>query len=453
MKNKRNYQQLHQISTATLLEESTHLRFVMQGIIAVAILVVALIIWAAFSSVEETAVTYGEVIPEGQIQIVQHLEGGVVSKVFVNNGEKVNKGDSLINMDPKDAKSELLQLQSREITLTLNQERLRAFLKHQNANKLEWSSAIINSKYNTIQNKAQISNIIADERQHLVSQYNMLNNQSSVLQAELMKKKEQFTETKSQIKVWDKHLKLLNEEFQMYHKLKQQNYVSHRDYLVVVRELNKAKGESVTLQSKLEQAQQDIKETQSKLKQLKSTSHEAALNELGKASDILLETRHKIEKLEERVARANITAPVTGIVKGIKVFAGNVVAPGGILLEVVPLSDTMLVESRVNPQDIGHIHIGDQVKIKVLTYDFARYGAIMGKLAKISASTFDDEDGKPYYKATINLDKQYVGEVKNKKVLKPGMTVQADVVTGKKTVLQYMLKPIHRARDGAFTER
>jgi len=180
---------------------------------------------------------------------------------------------------------------------------------------------------------------------------------------------------------------------------------------------------------------------------------EKALNELGVVTSNLQETRHKIEKLEERLTRMSVKATISGTVKGVRVFAGNVVQPGGLLLEIVPHGQEFLVESRVNPRDIGHIKVGDPVVIKILTYDYARYGSIKGKLTAISASTFDDPDGKPYYKATTSLNQQYLASRKGKKKLKAGMTVEASIVTGEKTLLQYILKPIHTTAGKAFRER
>jgi adhesin transport system membrane fusion protein len=452
-KNQRSYEQLHQISTATLLEESSHLRLVMQGIIVIGVIIAALIVWAAFSTVKEVAVTYGEVIPKGKIQVLQHLEGGIVSNVYVNNGDEVKKGQTLLKFNPTAVQAELSQLRSREITLTLDEERIRAFIDNRGANIPNWSDAVIKSKYNTVKNTDEIKEILADEKSHLASQYRTYQDQRLILVAALQKKKEQKKELDTQMQVLDRHIKLLAEEFDMYHKLKQQNYVSHREYLVVVREVNKAKGERVRLDSQYEQTKEDIKESEYKLRELESTTQEKAQKELGLVNDKLLESRHKIEKAEDRLKRLVIQSPVTGIVKGITVFPGNVVQPGGQLLEVVPDTGNMLVEARVNPRDIGHIKVGDGVKVKILTYDFARYGSISGKLTKLSASTYDDEEGNPYYRATVTLDKQYIGSNGTRKNLKPGMTVQADIVTGEKTILQYLLKPIHRARDAAFSER
>lgn len=452
-KEKRNYQQLHQISSATLIEESSHLRLVMQGIIITAIVVIALIGWAAFSSIKEVSVTYGEVIPKGKVHIVQHLEGGIVSKVLVNNGDEVKKGEVMIEMSPQTVQAELSQLRARDTALMLDKSRLTAFLNNKMADLNAWSQKIVDSKYNTVSNPQEIASLLHDEEAHLKSQYKTIEDQRSILTTGLKKKKEQLNEVNTQVRVIKRQIELLNEEFEMYQKLKKDNYISHRDYLIVLRELNQSKGEHVRLQSQVEQVKKEIEEADFKLNELQSTTREAALKELGLVNNQLLETHHKIEKLEDQLNRLAVKAPINGVVKGVAVFAGNVVQPGATLLEVVPVTGEMLVESKVNPRDIGHINVGDPVKVKVLTYDFARYGSISGKLTNISASTFENKEGQPYYQATVSLDKQYFEHRNGKKYLKPGMTVQADIVTGQKTILQYLLKPVHRAGESAFRER
>lgn len=449
----RRYKQLHLISTATLLEESLHLRLILRAVIAVAILVALLVGWSAFVKIKETAQTFGELVPEGRVQVVQHLEGGIVSAVLVKNGDSVKQGQLLVQFSPASAQAELSQLRSREISLILNSERLRAYLDKKQANLLHWSDRVVKSKYNTVKNHQQIKNLLEDEKRYLAAQNKQREDQLSVLEATLQQRKEQLKEVENQKKVWEKHIELLTKQFDMYHKLRQKSLIAHKDYLTILREMNKAKGEYTGLLSKIEQTKQAIIEAKSKLNEVDSKLNEAAQKELGQANDDLLEVRHKIEKLEDQLKRTNVRAPVAGTVKGLEVAPGNVVKPGGLLLEVVPESETMVAETRVNPRDIGHIKVGDNVVVKVLTYDYARYGSIQGKLINLSASTFMDKEGKPYYKATISLAQQYVGRGATQKTLRPGMTVEANVQTGSKTLLQYLLKPIRTSASTAFRER
>lgn len=160
-----------------------------------------------------------------------------------------------------------------------------------------------------------------------------------------------------------------------------------------------------------------------------------------------------INKLQEQIVRLEIRAPSYGLVKGLAVnTVGAVVQSGQTLMEIVPLDKALEVQVKIAPKDIGHIKIGQPVQIKFSTYDFSRYGSVPGKLKQISATTFSAEDGERYYQGLVSLDKHYVGDNPGNTIM-PGMTVMADIVTGDKTILQYMLKPIHRAVISAFTER
>lgn len=453
MKKDNRYQQLHQISTATVLEESTHVKIIMRGIVILSVLIATLILWSAFTYIQETAVTYGEIMPKGQVTLIQHLEGGIVSRVLVDEGDSVKKGQLLIRLDEKASLAELEQLRSREVTLTIDSERLRALLNNKPADLVEWSKAVINSKYNTIKNHEQVKKLLEDEQAHLESQYRYRDAQKKTLEASISRKQEQLKEARNQLSVWEAHIELLTKEYNMYTQLHDKNLISQKDYLGVLREMNKARGEKEKLNSQIIQLTEAIIEANSKSEEVSSAARENTRKELGKVSDALLEVQHKIEKIEDRLIRANIVSPTDGIVKGLKVAAGNVIQPGAELLEVVPYGQEYVAETRINPRDIGHIKPGDGAKVKILTYDFARYGSIQGKIEKISASTFFTDDGKPYYKATIDLKDQHVYRGGKKYNLKTGMTAQADIITGEKTLLQYILKPIHQSVSSAFTER
>jgi HlyD family secretion protein/adhesin transport system membrane fusion protein len=149
-----------------------------------------------------------------------------------------------------------------------------------------------------------------------------------------------------------------------------------------------------------------------------------------------------------------LTAPVKGIIKGITVHTlGAVVESGEVLMEVVPVDEELIVEAMVLPNDIGNVHEGQKVEIKVSAFDFSRYGSVSGILKNVSASTFQNKDGNSFYKARISLAQNYVGKDNKHNLILPGMTVQANIITGQKTILQYLLKPIQNATEGAFHER
>lgn len=314
------------LAKAAALEETGVPHMIRLTLLTVSALVAAAIAWAAITKVDEAATAGGAVVPTGKVQTVQHLEGGIVSEIFVEEGQLVSAGQILLRMDPSAARAELNHLENRETSL-LNQTKI-------------------------------VEEILG-------------------MQTRLLEKK----------------------------------FTSRSRYLETQRELARTKGE-------------------------------------------LAELREDMVRLQHRVARTDITAPTRGYVKGLNVnTVGGVIAPGQILMDIVPADQDLVVEARISTRDIGHVSIGQTAKVKVDTYDFARYGAISGRLKRISATTFQDEKGAPYYKGTIVLDRRYVGAEPQRNPVLAGMTVQAEIVTGAKSILSYLLKPIRNSVDRAFHER
>lgn len=228
-----NYRQLKRISKATLLEESGHLKLVLKVIFILVLLIIGFVIWAAFTTVKETAITYGEIIPQGKVRIIQHFEGGIVKEVLVNNGDEVKRGQSLIRLKPEVVKSELDQLRSREISQILDSERLHAYINNKKANLIQWSQVIINSKYNTVKNKNKIQKMLENEKNLLASMNQKRSDQESVLKVAIEQRKEELKQMLNQLKVWKRHLNLLNKTFKMYENLKEKNLIAHKDFLIV----------------------------------------------------------------------------------------------------------------------------------------------------------------------------------------------------------------------------
>lgn len=223
----------------------------------------------------------------------------------------------------------------------------------------------------------------------------------------------------------------------------------------VQEDLNKAK----IAQEGLERARKTAEELfqmqqELKVKGVSSKVHFLEANRAyNTATSELDQQKQVVASLEERVRRLVVTAPVTGLVKGIKINTiGAVVKPGEPLMEIVPTSRTLVVEARISPSDIGNVAVGQRVKVKVSSYDYGRYGVVNGALEFITATTFTDEKGEKYYRGRVILDSDHVGTHTEMKIL-PGMTVQAGIITGRKSVMEYLLKPVQRALKDAFSER
>ena len=201
-------------------------------------------------------------------------------------------------------------------------------------------------------------------------------------------------------------------------------------------------------------ARETIAEANLRLNELHNSQREEAFSELGRLGGEIAQTSETLRKLKDRVARLEIHAPSRGYIKGLQFTTiGGVIAPAQVVMELVPTDDVLVAETRISTEDIGHVHLGQPVTVKVSAFDYIRYGSISGELVSISASTFVDEDGRPYYKGRVALDSDLVGDGARAQPIIPGMTVQADIQTGERTLLQYLLKPVYVSLDQAFSER
>lgn len=226
-------------------------------------------------------------------------------------------------------------------------------------------------------------------------------------------------------------------------------------YLDAKREVNDARGELANLIVERQRTTEELSESRTKLSELDTDSREDALTQMGVATNELAQINESLSQLFDRVRRLQILSPVHGIVKGMQVHTvGGVIPAGAAIMEVVPLEDELIVETKITTRDVGHVEIGQPVTVKVTTYDFARYGGISGELGDVSATTFVDEaTGDPYYRGIVKMDRGYVGFDPEQNRVLPGMTVQADIKTGRKTLLEYLLKPVVSSVKTAFRER
>ena len=237
--------------------------------------------------------------------------------------------------------------------------------------------------------------------------------------------------------------------------LAERGLISRIVLLETQREHSRLNGEISETDATISRDRLLISEAINSLVEFDSKLRDDAINEMGDVTSELAQVDEALVKLEDRVRRLEIIAPERGVVNGLEVTTiGAVVEPGVTLMEIVPLDDEMIVEARIPAQDIGHVAVGQEVDVKVLTYDYARFGSITGSLERLSPNSFtDDDDGTVYYKAQVQLERNYVGNDPTGKLVLPGMTVQAEIITGSKSVLRYLLKPIYASLGSAFSER
>jgi len=439
---------------AAILEEGYGTQLVTTSIVIMTVIVLLLLIWAAVTDIDEITHTTGEIIPRDKEYAIEHLEGGMVRKIHVHDGQHVKAGTKLITMASSQAKSELAKARAKEIALLIDISRVKAYLESKNLNLTDIKGKLLARADLSKDIKNKVLHLIENDKSLLMSQVIISESKKESIITQIKNDRERVKNLEEQKASLQGQLKLLEQEKGMYKELIEKKYVSKRDYLRIQRDIKRQESELVKVQGEINHVRGVLNDHLLKLTQLNAEFREKAQKELVNLSHDLMQTQKSIENLHDRNKRLVIYAPVEGMVKGLDIHVGSVIPPGGKLMEFIPMEGEMVAQVQISPTDIGHIHVGDPVKLKVMTYDFARYGAINAELIHISASTFPGKNGKEsYYRGIIKLTRQYVGNNPLTHQVKPGMTVQADIITGEKTLLSYMLKPIHTNLHAAFHER
>ena len=433
--------QLRYLSQTALVEETVAPHIVRTTLMIISTIILVLVGWSALTYVNEIAITEGEVLPSKHIQSIQHLEGGIVAEINVSEGELVEKGQVLIRLNGSGLEKDLGSLKAKKLSLQYQSLRLKSF---------------INQTTPTFKEIKEGRNKEMEEEQLKAFQSMMKAKESErkVIEEQIAQKKESLEGLEEKNKTLNENIKLVSKERDLKKKLMEKGNLSRFNFLDIQKQLNQIRGELNGVDSDMSQAKNTITEYQNRLNSLSAKAIDEAYQELNQVNTDLAQVDEMIDKLSGQIERLDIKSPSYGYVKGVKVKTiGGIVEAGKVMLEVVPLEGNLVVETKIQPRDVGHIKLGQEVKVKISSYDFSRYGTVRGKLEYISATTFINDDGTRYYLGKVSLEKNYVGQDSTRNLIIPGMTVEADIVTGTKTILAYLLKPIHTAVTTAFTER
>lgn len=411
--------------------------------LAIAILVTAsagFLIWASMTEIGEIAPASGEVTPVGTVKRIQHLEGGIISAISVREGDLADEGQVLVELESGTTGPELEQFRTRLVALSLQIAQLQAV-----ANREEARIDAEDGRFSEL--AAAQETLLRSKREAIERQEAVLRQQAQQRRAELDSQKAQEKNVHAQIAALEEQIRIRTETFE-------KGYTSRILLLEQQRELARIKTQLAELQGHIIRPREAIIEVDTRIAELHARSQLDATQEIGKIKSEIAEVRESIERAQDRVKRLTIRSPVRGIVKGLQTETiGGVIAPGSTILEVIPIDAQLIVEARVLTKDIGFVRVGQSALVKVATYDYTRFGGIDGRIETISATTFQDDKGNPFYRARIRLEKNYVGNDPTRNLVIPGMTVMADIRTGDKTVLAYLLKPLVRASGEALRER
>ncbi len=403
-------------------------------------LILAALIWGSIAQIRELAITHGQVIPSSSVKLVHHLEGGIVEDVLAKEGQIVEQNAPLLHLRPTAAKSDLRQAHVRAAHLTLQKIRFSAHISGQTPDFGE-----LGKRY---------PKLAEDELDVFLATQKQLEKEIHILHTRITQREVELEAALKEFESLSRQVDIQKEKLEIRERLLKEGYTSRRGYLEAKSEFESARARAISAEGRLEATREQLTEAKSQLPKFKAEAHSKTSEDRAKVAAELAELEQSLYKHQDRVDRLQIRAPVRGIVQELIPRTKNeVVKPGELVAKVVPLDEDVVAEVQVQPKDIGHVNVGDEAELKISTYDPNIYGVVKGTVEKLSATTFQKENGEPYYKATIKIDKNHVGSGKTKKLILPGMVVQADIITGAKSLVRYLLKPVYRSLNAAFTER
>jgi adhesin transport system membrane fusion protein len=406
-------------------------------------LVIAFIGWAAFAVVDEVARGDGKVVPALQVQTVQSLEGGIVSEILVAEGERVEKNQILVQLDETSPGSKLGEVASQRDGKLVRVARLTAEAEGLEKPQFPQEQA------------SRVAALVEAEMASFESRKAAQQQQRQVIENQLLARREQLQELDARNSKLTASLELLDKELKLTRKLAQQGAVPEIDLIRLEREAVEARGELEETAARRGATLAGIGEYQNRLASSDRDFRAAARDELTRELAELRIIDETLAGVADRFERTAIRAPVRGIVNRLEVKTiGGVIAPGGAVLEIVPLDDRLVVEARIRPQDVAFIRPGQDANVKLSAYDYTIYGVLAGKVTQVSADTFSDEKtGEAFYKVIVETGQSTLKRNGQELEILPGMVATVDILTGSKTVLNYLAKPVTRVGSEALRER
>ena len=403
-----------------------------------ALVLLLLLVWAAFASVDEVARGEGRVIPSRQLQVIQSFDGGVVDEILVHEGQVVEAGDLLLRIDPTRFISSFRESRAQYLSLQAKAERLKALT----------SGAAFVLPPDVM---SEAPDVAAYEQRLFETSLLERAEQLRIARDQQVQREEEYKEIQAKVTQTTRAHELARQELQVTKPLLTSGAISEVEILRLEGDVSNADGARKQALAQLARSEAAVAEAEGKLREVELTINNKWRNELSEVMGKLASLEEGSRGLADRIKYAEIRSPVRGTVQRLLVnTVGGVVQPGNQVLEIIPLDDQLLIEAKVAPKDIAFLRPGQPAIVKFTAYDFVVYGGLTGTLEHISADTITDERDNTFYLVRVRTDRAGFDPALP---IMPGMTTQVDILTGKKTVLAYLLKPVLRAQQNALTER
>jgi membrane fusion protein, adhesin transport system len=407
----------------------------------VMIMMVGMLVWSNFAKLDEVAIATGEVVPLGKVKVVQHLEGGIIQDLFVSEGDAVKKGDDLLQLDLASSGTNKEELQVRLDSELLTRARL---LAEAEGTAVKFPADIAERRPTLL--RAQRQAFEARKRE-FASTLRVMNEQ--VKQKEL-----ETQELQARRKAVKRNLGLAQERLKISKSLLSEGLTAKIEHLELEAEVESLDGELKSLNPSIPKAQAAVEESRQRLQESETRFRREAREELDKAQQSIARINELLAKATEQGIRSNIKSPIDGVVKNMRYNTiGGVVKPGEPILEIVPTGERLVVQAKLNPTERGFITEGQKAVVKISSYDFARYGGLDGEVTRVGADATIDEDGSPFFRVIVSTERNYLGDEEGDLPITPGMQATVDIHTGKKSVMDYLIRPILKMKHEAFRER
>ena len=408
---------------------------------ATLILLVIFIVWASFSELEEVTRGEGKVVPSSHVQIVQNLEGGIISEILINVGDKVKKDQLLLKMDPTRFSSSFEENRVKYLSDKAKAARLKA----------EATGSALVIPEDVLKERPDIAE---RERQLFQTRRMELGSSSEIKRQQINQRRQELKELEAKLVELNRTYSLLQKEIGMIKPLVNKGAASDVEVLQLERQASQLEGEIDRVRHAIPAAQAKLQESEVALRELSLSYRSKSSTESSEVLKELDESASSSLALKDRLDRTAVRSPVDGIVNRVMVkTVGGVVQPGMDLVEIVPMHGNLLIEAKIKPSDIAFLRPGQKATIKFTAYDYTVYGALDAELESVGADSITDDKGNSYFLVRLRTDKNYLGTAQHPLPIMPGMVTTVDILTGKKTVLSYILKPVLKARYMALRER
>lgn len=406
-------------------------------------MVAAGVFWADRAMVDEVTRGTGKVIPSTQLQVVQSLEGGIIKELLVREGDMVTQGQILLRIDDTGLSSSLGELRAQQRTLAAQIHRLQA--------EVDGADAVIFPP----ELVSEAPDLAAAERRLFEARREALESQLAIVRQQASQREQELTELKRQEVQYRSSLDLARQEMNIMAPLARSGVVPQTEMLQLRRQTNDLTGQLEATQLAIPRAESAIREAQDRIEEQSLTFRSEAVRELNQRRAEAAVIDETLRAARDRVVRTDVRSPVDGIINKINVTTvGGVTQSGQELMEIVPLDDTLLIEAEIRPSDVAFLSAGQEATVKLTAYDFSIYGGLTGIVSRISADTsINEQTGDSFYRIIVQTEDTILGNADAPLPIIPGMVASVDILTGEKSILDYLLKPLVKARDEALRER